>query len=89
MVQPSLTRQLVSGKGGVGDSAADSPKYILILEVRYGVGVFWMIAGPVSWYWESERGGCWEDAPDSFKSTAHPGCVWRPAACEAKFARLE
>ena len=40
VVQPSLTRQLVSGKGGVGDSAADSPKYILILEVRYGGGVF-------------------------------------------------
>ena len=27
-------------KGGVGDSAADSLKYILILEVRYGGGVF-------------------------------------------------
>ena len=40
MVQPSLTRQLVSGKGGVGESAADSLKYILILEVRYGGGVF-------------------------------------------------
>ena len=34
VVQPSPTRQLVSGKGGVGESAADSLKYILILELR-------------------------------------------------------
>ena len=40
MVQPSLTVHLVSGKGGVGESAPDSLKYILILEVRYGGGVF-------------------------------------------------
>ena len=40
VVQPSLTRQLVSGTEGVGESAADSLKYILLLEVRYGGGVF-------------------------------------------------
>ena len=37
VVRPSLTRQLVSGKGGVGGSAPDSLKYILILECGEGV----------------------------------------------------
>ena len=45
-----------------------------------------MIAGPVSWYWESERGRCREDAPDSFKSTAHPQGVCDARLCAAKFA---
>ena len=47
-----------------------------------------MIAGPVSWYWESERGRCREDAPDSFKSIAHPLCVCDARLCAAKFAGL-
>ena len=50
-----------------------------------------MITGPVSWYWEtkeSERGRCREDAPDSFKSTAHPQGVCDARLRAAKLAGL-
>ena len=59
VVRPLLTRQLVSGKGGVGESAPDSLKYILILEC--GEGVF---GSSLDRYWgtrQAERevlGGC-------------------------------
>ena len=42
----------------------------------------------VSWYWESERGRCSEDAPDSFKSTAHSQGVCDARLCAAEFAGL-
>ena len=47
-----------------------------------------MITGPVSWYWESGRGRCREDAPDSFQSTAHPQGVCGARLCAAKLAGL-
>ena len=47
-----------------------------------------MITGPVSWYWESERGRCREDVPDSFQSIAHPQGVWTPGCARPKFAGL-
>ena len=44
-----------------------------------------MITRLVSWYWESERGRCREDAPDPSHSIAHPQGVCGARLGTAKF----